>query len=49
MKAFSGAKTVVLHTSVDASLLGGMKITVGDKVWDDTVAGRLEEIKKTLA
>ena len=49
VKAFSGAKTVVLHTSVDASLLGGMKITVGDKVWDDTVAGRLEEIKKTLA
>lgn len=49
VKAFSGARTVVLHASVDASLLGGMKITVGDKVWDDTVAGRLKEIKKTLA
>lgn len=49
MRTASGAKTIVLHSGVDASLLGGMKVTVGDKVWDGTVAGRLEEIKKTLA
>lgn len=49
VRSVSEARTVVLHKSVDPSLLGGMKVTVGDNVWDGTVAGRLEEIKKTLA
>ena len=46
MKQATGATTVILHQSVDPSLLGGMKIVVDDRVWDGTVAGRLDEIKK---
>ncbi|MDD4820790.1 MAG: ATP synthase F1 subunit delta, partial [Flavobacteriales bacterium] len=46
MKSLTGASTVILHTEVDPALLGGMKITVADRVWDGTVAGRLDEIKK---
>lgn len=45
-EAFGG--TVRLHQRVDASLLAGVKITVGDRTLDGTVAGRLAELKERL-
>jgi F-type H+-transporting ATPase subunit delta len=34
--------------NVDASLIGGIKIQVGDKVWDASVRGRLQEMTVAL-
>lgn len=42
----TGASKVVLHTEVIPSLLGGMKVTIDDRVWDGSLRGRLDEIKK---
>lgn len=39
-------KQVRLRESVDASLLGGMVIRVGDTVYDSSVAGRIEKLGK---
>ena len=33
---------------VDPSILGGLVIRVGDKVLDNSVAGRLEELRQSL-
>lgn len=41
-------KAVKLNVSVDASLLAGMVVTFGDKVYDGTVSARLEGLKKQL-
>jgi F-type H+-transporting ATPase subunit delta len=46
MMAATGASQVVLHATVDEKLLGGMKITIDDRVWDGSLRGRLDEIKK---
>ncbi|MBR4403265.1 MAG: ATP synthase F1 subunit delta [Flavobacteriales bacterium] len=46
MKQATGASRVVLHATVDEKLLGGMKITIDDRVWDGSLRGRLDEIKK---
>lgn len=41
-------KTVKLNVSVDASLLAGMVVTFGDKVYDGTVGARLAGMKNKL-
>ena len=46
LKALTGAEQIVLHTRVDPSLLGGVRVKVGDVVWDGSLSGRLEELKK---
>ncbi|MBQ5815474.1 MAG: ATP synthase F1 subunit delta, partial [Flavobacteriales bacterium] len=46
MMAATGASRIVLHATVDEKLLGGMKITIDDRVWDGSLRGRLDEIKK---
>lgn len=43
-----GAVDIRVNLSVDPSLLGGVKIIVGDKVIDGTVKGRLENLKDIL-
>ena len=40
----SGAKQVVLRESVDADVLGGVKIAYGGKLLDATVATKLERL-----
>ncbi len=40
--------TVVLHESVDESLLAGATIKVGDKIVDDSVRGKLKQLKTQL-
>lgn len=42
-------KKVRLHQQVEPSLLAGVKVTVGDKVFDGSVLGRLERLKNSLA
>jgi F-type H+-transporting ATPase subunit delta len=42
-----GAK-VVLHVSVDPALIAGVTIKVGDKVIDDSVRGKLKQLKTQL-
>jgi F-type H+-transporting ATPase subunit delta len=41
-------KTVELKVIVDPSVLGGLVATVGDKVIDDTVRSRLDQLKNRL-
>lgn len=44
--AFGG--TVRLHQQVEPGLLAGAKVTVGDKTFDGSVLGRLENLKQRL-
>ncbi len=37
-----------MHYDVDASLIGGMKIRIGDRVIDSSVSTKLEELAKSL-
>lgn len=43
-----GGKTVTLHEHVDASLLGGLKLRVGDRLVDGTAATRLRLLRRNL-
>ncbi|TAK95762.1 ATP synthase F1 subunit delta [Patescibacteria group bacterium] len=47
MKKYS-AKEVVLKNKIDAKVLGGMIIKVGDEVLDGSVAGQLSRLKNSL-
>lgn len=40
--------SVVLHVDVDPSLIGGITIKVGDKLIDDSVRGKLKQLKTQL-
>ncbi|WP_367111833.1 F0F1 ATP synthase subunit delta [uncultured Psychrobacter sp.] len=40
--------SVVLHESVDPSLLAGATIKVGDKIIDDSMRGKLQQLKTQL-
>jgi F-type H+-transporting ATPase subunit b len=42
-----GAQATVTFR-VDPSILGGLVIRVGDKVWDASVAGKLEDLRQNL-
>ena len=44
----TSGKTVKLNTSVDESLMAGLIVTFGDKVYDGTVGARLEGLKNKL-
>lgn len=41
-------KTVVLKTSVEPSIIGGMVLYVGDRMYDASVKARFEGLKKEL-
>lgn len=40
--------TIMLHEEVDSSLIAGATIKVGDKVVDDSVRGKLKQLKTQL-
>ena len=40
--------SVVIHETVDASLLAGATIKVGDKIIDDSMRGKLQQLKTQL-
>ena len=41
-------KTVVMEKRVDPAVIGGVKVTLGDKVLDGTVRTNLDLLRKTL-
>lgn len=41
-------KDVHLNTIIDATVVGGLKISIGDDVIDGTIAGRLEDARRRL-
>ncbi|AXB44899.1 F0F1 ATP synthase subunit delta [Amycolatopsis albispora] len=43
------SRPIALHVEVDASLIGGLKVKVGDEVIDGTAAGRLDALRRQLA
>jgi F-type H+-transporting ATPase subunit delta len=48
VKAITGGD-VVLNASVDANLIGGFILTVGDKQFDSSIASSLSRLKKEFA
>jgi len=42
-------KEVHLNTIVDPTIIGGLKVSIGDDVIDGTIAGRLEDARRQLA
>lgn len=44
----STGKTILLETRVDAALIGGVTVAVGDTIYDASVRSRLSAIRKTL-
>lgn len=42
-------RTVHINTIVDPSIVGGLKISIGDDIIDGTIAGRLEDARRQLA
>jgi F-type H+-transporting ATPase subunit delta len=41
-------KKIELETTVDPSVIGGVLVRVGDTVYDSTVRGELERLRKVL-
>lgn len=48
LRAALGAE-IELHTQVDPDLIGGIVVRIGDKVFDGSVANRLERLRKSAA
>lgn len=46
LKETTSASEILLKQEVDGGLIGGVRVKIGDKVWDASVSGRLEELKK---
>ncbi|MDD4775050.1 MAG: F0F1 ATP synthase subunit delta [Syntrophomonas sp.] len=44
----STGKTIQLDVSIDPSIIGGVKIRMGDKIIDASIAKKLEMLKKNL-
>lgn len=42
------ASTPVLEVSIDPSLIGGLVVQIGDRVYDASVKNRLEQVRKRL-
>jgi F-type H+-transporting ATPase subunit delta len=42
-------RQVTIHTRVDPAIIGGVVARIGDQVIDDSVRGRLERLRRTLA
>lgn len=48
-KAMYGAGAVKSITQTDMELIGGVKVIIGDKVYDRTIKGRLASLKELVA
>lgn len=47
-KALYNSSAVKANIEVDSSLIGGVKVRIGDKVIDGTVKGRLDSLKQLI-
>jgi F-type H+-transporting ATPase subunit delta len=43
------SREVSVHVEVDAALVGGLRVQIGDEVIDGSIAGRLETLRRSLA
>ncbi|MFC0216399.1 F0F1 ATP synthase subunit delta [Paenibacillus chartarius] len=41
-------KTIRVHTTIDKSLLGGIKVRIGDRLYDGSLSGKLNRLEKKL-
>lgn len=48
LKVITGCQTVELHTKIDKSILGGLILRIGDKVYDGSLARRLQQLRQRL-
>lgn len=48
VKLMTGCQTVELQTRIDKSILGGMVLRIGDKVYDGSLARRLQQLRQKL-
>lgn len=49
LKSTSTRQSVDITTTIDESIIGGFIIEIGDKLYDDSVAHKLEALKKSFA
>lgn len=48
VQKITGAKSVELHTEINASVIGGLVIKFGDKLLDSSISAKLRKLKKEL-
>jgi F-type H+-transporting ATPase subunit delta len=48
VKMLTGCQAVELQTKVDKSILGGLVLRIGDKVYDGSLARRLQQLRQKL-
>jgi F-type H+-transporting ATPase subunit delta len=48
VKAMTGCQNVELQTQIDTSLLGGVVLRIGDKVYDGSLARRLQQLRQKI-
>lgn len=44
----SSGRSVVLHTSIDEALIGGIVVRMGGKVYDSSIRTRLQQVRRAL-
>lgn len=42
------SKQIRVETAIDKSLLGGIKVRIGDRLYDGSLSGKLERLQKSL-
>lgn len=48
IKMLTGCQTVEVQTKIDKSILGGLILRIGDKVYDGSLARRLQQLRQKL-
>lgn len=48
LKKATGAKQVLIESSVDKSVHGGIRLQTATRIWDDTVARKLSELREVF-
>ncbi len=48
ISSLTGCQSVELQTKIDESILGGLVLRIGDKVYDGSLARRLQQLRRKL-
>lgn len=48
VKALTGSQAVELQSKIDKSILGGLVLRIGDRVYDGSLARRLQQLRQKL-
>lgn len=49
IKKVTGAKEIEATETIDKSLLGGVSVRYGDKIWDSSLAARIKDFREAIA